>query len=474
VSTCDLRGGAELSAWNLFKTYPAHGHKAWLAVGNKHTDHPDVVLIPNDSCRSWWTKASLGVKNRFRSVAGNMREMDRLAYVLRWLREPQRLLEYERGHEDFDFPGTSRLLQLTEPPDLVHCFNLHGAYFDLRVLTWLSHRLPVLLDLRDAWLLSGHCGHSLGCERWKTGCGNCPDLTLYPAIRRDATAYNWQRKRDIYARSRFYVATPCQWLMKKAQQSMLAPTVVEWRIIPTGVDLTIFHPADKAKTREALGIPQQAQVLLFVANTPRRNVWKDYDTMRSAVSRVAERSHGQILFIVLGEEAPRERISKAEVHFISYQKEPKTVARYYQAADLYLHAAKADSFPRAVLEALACGTPVVATAVGGITEQVKGLDTFNSAFLNRDWNIYTIDEATGILVSAGDATGMAHAVERLLDTALLRNRLGENAARDACQRFDLQKQSMRYLEWYEELLRGVVSGTVAKTAGDLVQGVTRH
>jgi glycosyltransferase involved in cell wall biosynthesis len=53
------------------------------------------------------------------------------------------------------------------------------------------------------------------------------------------------------------------------------------------------------------------------------------------------------------------------------QANQESVARYYQAADLYVHAAPADTFPNTVLEALACGTPVVATAIAGIPEQVE-------------------------------------------------------------------------------------------------------
>src|SRR5439155_11546406 len=119
-------------------------------------------------------------------------------------------------------------------PDLVHCHNLHAKYFDLRVLPWLSRQVPVVLTLHDAWMLSGLCCHSFDCERWRTGCGQCPHLTLYPTIYPgipDATHLNWKRKRKIYRRSRLYVATPSRWLMQKVKQSILAPAVIEARVI---------------------------------------------------------------------------------------------------------------------------------------------------------------------------------------------------------------------------------------------------
>ncbi len=51
---------------------------------------------------------------------------------------------------------------------------------------------------------------------------------------------NWRRKRDIFARSRFYIATPCQWLLDRVTQSILAPAWIEGRVIPNGVDTQVF------------------------------------------------------------------------------------------------------------------------------------------------------------------------------------------------------------------------------------------
>jgi glycosyltransferase involved in cell wall biosynthesis len=216
--------------------------------------------------------------------------------------------------------------------------------------------------------------------------------------------------------------------------------------------LSVFHPADKQAARVALGIPQDTQVLLFTANGIRRNIWKDYQTMRTAIALFSERFKGRdILFIALGEDAPAEPIGQAEVRFVPYQENTELVARYYQAADLYLHAARAETFPNTVLEALACGTPVVATAVGGIPEQVKGLKAVEGQSQTAKLNRYDKSEATGILVSAGDAAGMAMGIERLLEADLLRHHMSENAAKDARERFDLERQVDDYLEWYEEL-----------------------
>ena len=448
VSTSDVGGGAERSAWNVHKMLRQRGHASHMAVGRKLSSDPEIKPIPNDENRSAWSREWYAKAARLDSAKDGWRGMDRLRDFYRLIGQPRRWLDERRGHEDIDFPGTSNLLQLFGVPDVVHCFNLHGGYFDLRFLAPLSQRLPVIVDLRDAWLLTGHCAHSLDCARWQIGCGECPDLSVYPAIRSDGTAYNWQRKRKIFAASRLYVSTPCRWLKDRVEQSMLAPAIIEARVIATGVDLKRYHPGDQAEARAALGLPQGEKILLFAANGVRRNPWKDFETMRAAVSAIAERMpQVRITFLALGENSPPERFGRAQIRFVPYEQDPVTVTRYYQAADLYLHAAKADTFPRVIIEALACGTPVVATAVGGIVEQVKSL---------RGWeataSVYDASQATGILVRSADPAGLAAAADVLLRDESLRQRLGQNGARDARSRWSLEKQTDRYLDWYSQIV----------------------
>jgi glycosyltransferase involved in cell wall biosynthesis len=298
--------------------------------------------------------------------------------------------------------------------------------------------------MHDAWLLSGHCAHSFDCERWKTGCGSCPDLTIYPSIRRDATARNWARKQDIFSKSRLYISTPSRWLMEKVQQSMLATSIVESKVIPNGVNLAVFHPENKTTVRAVLDIPRNQKVVLFAANGVRGNVWKDYPTMRAAIEEVGKRLRKEdVLFVALGEQGTPERAGGAQIRFVPFARDPSEVARYYQAADVYLHAARADTFPNTILEALACGIPVVATAVGGIPEQVD-------------------DSKTGILVSPGDVKAMTDGLTRLLSDEPLRKLFGQEAARIAQARFDFQHQVTTYLAWFEEIteVRRGCTGTV--------------
>jgi glycosyltransferase involved in cell wall biosynthesis len=504
VNSYDVYGGSAKISWDLFEAYRVRGHASFLAVGNKISDDPDVVRIPNaELLQNQWFAFWRNVHERFaRSVqllAGRDRARDdpEVPHLpngelladprfLFWQRVHRRLtrlvernvpgawrfrsliwevgvpgkwLDRSRCVEDFRFPGAWRLLKLpAQAPDVVHCHNLHGQYFDLRTLPWLSKKVPVILSLHDAWLLSGGCSHSFHCERWKSGCGKCPydvfttwwsNCEEWNDVPRYGTAYAWNRKRKIYRRSRLRVVTPCRWLLERVEQSMLGPHLVEARIIPYGVNLTEFRPGDKKAVRAALDIPQDARVFLFIANGLQANAAKDYDTIRAAVTQVSERCPGQrVLFIARGADLPPQQVGHTQIRFVPFQKEFGSVAQYYQAADVYVHAANVDTFPIVVLEALACGTPVVATSVGGIPEQIKSVDLGLGA---AAWKTYGVEEATGVLVPPKDPDYMAAAMEPLLNDEGLRRRLSANAVLDACRRFDLQRQVDDYLNWYEEI-----------------------
>ncbi len=426
INTRDIKGGASQIMWQLHRSYRQRGYQSWLAVNEKHSEDPYTVAIPHlDPIGKGILKIAAKINTLYPSAVST---------VLKIVAEPLKYWEFLQGHENFHYWGSRNLEKLVPiTPEIIHGHNLHGDYFDLRQLPQLSQHTPLVLTLHDAWLLSGHCAHSLNCERWQIGCGECPDLRIYRSIIRDATAFNWQRKANIYQRSKLYIATPCQWLMDKVQHSMLAPAIVDAKVIPNGVDLNIFKPAPKAEVRAKLGLPQNALILLFCAEAIRRNYFKDYTMLYDTVAKISQQqSSSPICFVVLGDESPKEKLGNVEILYVDYQSDRATVASYYQATDIYLHAAKADTFPTSILEALACGVPVVATAVGGIPEQVT-------------------EDVTGFLVPQGDSTAMAQRIIKLIESESLRNAMSQNAAQIAKQAFGVELMVEQYLSWYQEI-----------------------
>jgi glycosyltransferase involved in cell wall biosynthesis len=152
--------------------------------------------------------------------------------------------------------------------------------------------------------------------------------------------------------------------------------------------------------------------------------------------------------LAIGEDGPTQSLGNAEIRFIPTVLAGAAMAAYYRAADLYVHAARADTFPSVVIEALACGTPVVATAVGGIPEQIRSIGVPGALFSQ---GMHGPDQATGVLTQPGDADALAAAIGYLCANQPLVSRLAANAARDAAERFDLDRQADIYLEWFSEI-----------------------
>ena len=398
ISTADQGGGAEAVALSLHRALRARGHDAWLAVGYRRTLEEGVLEI---------------------GQAGSRRR--------RALTDPGVLLDAVRGHEDFRFPASRRVLELPpRPPDVVHVHNLHGGYFDLTVLPELGRRARLVATLHDAWLFTGHCAHPFDSDGWLRGCGDCPHLGTYPALLRDGTAFNLARKRSIYAGVELTAVAPSRWLMDMVERSVLAPTAVRREVIPNGVDLEVFAPGERAKARRELGIAPTSPLVVFSAQGGRANEFKDFPTLREALGRLDM----PIEAVALGDPVPgQEDVGRATVRAVGAVP-PEEVARWLRAADVYVHASRADTFPSGVLEALACGTAVVASRVGGIPEQVR--------------------EETGMLVEPGDPEALAAALELLLGDPVLRKRLAAAGARDARERFSLDRQVDAYAALYAD------------------------
>jgi len=410
VSLSDGGGGAEGIALNLTQGYRSAGFDARLLVAKKKTNFDWVDELPA------------------RTTQGSLNPLGP-----RFLSNEIIALDQAEGFEDMNFPFTWDILKyLGESKEAVlHLHNLHGGYFDLRALPYLTQNVPTIWTLHDSWALTGHCAHSFDCTNWTTGCGNCPDLGIYPAITKDNTQRNFEVKRNAFSASRLHVVTPSRWLLERIQQSPMARHFSSAQVITQGVDLDLFHPSDKAACREELGIPRDAVVLLCAANGLGRNPWKDFSTLTTAVASLpAAKSGKKIIVVALGETQPPHHLGNAEVYYPGFITPPTQLTKYYQAADLFLHFAKIDTFPTVVLEALACGLPVIASNVGGIPEQIQSAITWRS-----EGGVVNTTGATGVLIDKGNVGQAIAAISFLIDNATARVEIGSNAARTTQTKF---------------------------------------
>jgi len=428
-STTDIGGGAQKVAMDLLRAYRDLGHEVRMLVRFKVGSDAAVSEIDAFAYGAPWAPLCAladGLVSRLPRFRGQYRLRD-------WVRRtavPRRWVDYWRGNEDFNYAYTRHLLDgLGWRPDVIHMHSVHGDFFDLHALPAISARVPVVWTLHDAWAVAGHCGYFMGCDRWRSGCGQCPDLRRSPPILRDRTAQNWRRKSRIYGESRLAVATPSRWLMNCVDASMLRA----WRkrVIPYGIDLTVHRVRERVEARDVLGLPRDAFMVLAVSGIVGANPYKDFTTTDEAVRLVIgqERS-ADLLYVCLGEN--RQASTEPWLRYAGYVSDAKQVALYYQAANVLVHAAKGDNYPCVILEALASGIPVVATAVGGIPEEIE-------------------HGVTGYLVAEGDSGAMARYVHELMHDPERCRRMGAQGAFVAGQSFGMERQVQAYLDWFEEL-----------------------
>ena len=448
----DCRGGAGQIAWDLHRRLMLDGYDSSMVVGKKFSDDLRVHVVPGNAETVRWISFFETLANRAAETPNRSWLSGKMEAVCRWIAQPRRQWDVERGIEDFNFHGSRVLLSTLMPfTDLYHLHNLHGDFFDLRVLPMLSRRRPVIITMHDAWLISGHCAHSLGCDKWQYGCGDCPYLWIYYPIARDASRYNWNRKRSILMKTRFIVVTPSRWLMEKVNRSFMAQVALETHVIHNGVDLEVFLPADKMAARRTLHLPPDAFVMISIGGNLRRTIWKDWKTSKQAYEILRKKyPNRNIMYLVVGQAEEGIEEKDPHVKFVPYVFDRKEVATFFSAADVYIHAARAETFPNSILEAMACGLPCIGTAVGGIPEQIRSLIEGSAG--DTQWKACDVPEAVGILVPPEDPEALSNAVAVLLEDEEIRLRLGENAVRHVRNNFDVVIQYKAYKCLYDRAM----------------------
>ena len=414
VNTADEGGGAERVSMTVLNGFLELGLDTWLFVGNKTGNHSRVISFYASPFFDYRPYMDPHLTNKI---------------------ERQRSVDQFLGLEDFNHPYSHQISAMTgSPPDLVLCHNLHGGYFDLRVLSGLSGRMPVALRLLDNWLQTGHCAYSLGCDRWQIGCGECPDLTIPPAISRDASRFNLRRKQRIFQDSRLFVSAESHWMLDRAKQSVLAPAAIEWKYIPGGVDLETFFPGPRKDARLQLDLDLDAKVLLYVANQGSANPYKDFGTVRRALDELHhQQSARRIILLVAGSTAPDQNIGPhILIRHVGYIASQPRLAAFYRAADIMVHSALEETFGNVVAEALACGTPVVTASGGGVVELID-------------------HGCTGLIVPPRQPAQLAEAISQLLDAPALCARMGVAAAAAAHRHLDSRGMIRSLLSWCTEV-----------------------
>ncbi len=336
INTSDIEGGSARSSYRIHTWLRKLGCESVMYVGNVASHDPAVKSIRG-----------------YRILS----KIDELFQRLWWY----------LGLQDIFYLSSVLLCRRPwfKTADAILLYNLHWNYFSMLVLPAISRRKTVVLRLSDQWPMTGHCAYSKDCARWQSGCGKCPYLHDYPPLRRDRTHFMWCFKRWIYRRSNLAVVAPSKWIADCARKSPLLNRF-PITLIPNGVDQSAFKPIARDVARSVLGLSGDRYYILCPANKGLTDAVLVVDCFA--------RSSRKMDLITYGSPFGGKPKSGVAVDLGTLD-DDRLLALAYSAVDLYIPLPIAENLPNAILECMACGTPVLTWDVGGISDAVVHKET---------------------------------------------------------------------------------------------------
>jgi len=316
-------------------------------------------------------------------------------------------------------------------PDVVNVHNIHGGSrvgWSVNLLGLCAQNTSTVWTLHDMWSFTGRCLYNYDCRKFVTGCdAACPTADEYPSLwpKRIAWAYE-RRQRTLAVHPTLVAVAPSQWMAREAKAGLWSHHRVE--VIPYGLPLSIYLPLDRAMARRALGIKTPGPVLLLsaISLTDKR---KGGTLLRDALCSIRRRP---LNVITLGSgrlDFNSEGINMYSLGLLDYDRF-KVLA--YNAADVLVHPALAENLSNVVMEAIACGTPVVAFRIGGMPDMIR-------------------EGLTGWLVNEVSSKALAATLTTVFDELD-----GELDLRSSCRavaeaEYNLELQAQRYLALFRSL-----------------------
>ena len=328
--------------------------------------------------------------------------------------------------------STNKLIRIIrkEKPDIVHLQCLNGFFVNIyRLIEFLKQeQIPTVLTLHAEFMHTANCGHAFDCEKWKTGCGKCPELRRATgSYFFDRTHYSWKRmKKAFEGFEKLTVVGVSEWITQRAKESGMFADAYDIRCITNGISLENFdhnHPKyaeEDDKVADKYGLKDDKKIVLHV--TPSLYSQFKGGEYFLELSQSLSRDYQ---CVVVGTDSVANRPDLICIPFTTNQKE---LASLYRLANLLVITSVAETYPTVCLEAQVCGTPVVGFDVGGVTE--------------------TIQEGMGVAVPKGDVAMLRKAVYAWSEA---KNGDLNDSCLKCARLFDRARMAQDYLKLYREL-----------------------
>jgi len=303
----------------------------------------------------------------------------------------------------------------------------------MRIETIPRLQFPIVWTLHDMWPFTGGCHYSSDCQKYTESCGVCPVLRSTSEI--DLSRSVWRRKDSAWRDVNLTIITPSNWMAKCAADSSLF-TERDIRVIPNPINTDVFRAdTDKFVARTSLGLPIDRDLILFGSMDATSDARKGFAQLKSSLHLLSKAGWGsRAELVVFGAEEP---LVKPEfgmrTTYMGNLNDEIMIARLYCAADVFVAPSIQDNLPNTVMESLACGTPVVAFNIGGMSDMIE-------------------HEKTGWLSPPFDSNDMAQGIASILSDHDRRGPMANRARLKAEREYSEKVVANRHLSLYQELL----------------------
>lgn len=406
VNTTDIEGGAARAAYRLHKSFLALQIESQMLVQSKSSDNF--------------------------TVRSEDRKITKYFNKLRPILDSFHVMFYKNKTKTLFSPAALGFSNIVDKineinPDIVHLHWICGGMMKVEDIARI--KAPIIWSLHDMWAFTGGCHYDEECGRYEKKCGSCKVLGSEKA--NDLSGKTWYRKEKVFSKiPNMIVVGLSKWLAECAQKSTLFrdKKVVN---LPNPIDAIIFKPFDKEKARQLWNLPHDKKLVLWGAMGATSDPRKGFAELVEALFLI---TCNDVALVVLGSSKPESAPDFGfETFYLGHLHDDVSLVTLYSAVDVMVVPSLQENLSNAIMESLACATPVVAFNIGGNSDMIEHLNN-------------------GYLAHPYESSDLAKGIEWVLHVANYPT-LCLNARAKVVREFDSKVVAEKYVELYKEILK---------------------
>lgn len=404
VSTKDKKGGAARAAYRLHEAFLKIDVDSRMLVQSKTSKDPKVI----------------GPLSRFQQGMSIIRpELDKLPLSL----YPNK----KNSHfSSAFFPNKWVIKKINESDiDIVHLHWILGGMLRIEELAKINK--PIVWTLHDMWAFTGGCFYDDNCGKYISGCQSCPALGSKNKV--DLSKLIFNRKLKTFSKiEKINIVGLSRWICDCARRSKLLSMhpIIN---LPNPIDTDIFKPLEKEVARDMLNIPLNKKLILFGAS----NLFDKRKGFAEILNALPKVEQSDVQLIIFGSKAQQnDPIINFRTHYIGKLSDDIALRVLYSSADVLVMPSLQENLSNVIMEALACGTPVVAFNIGGNSDMIDHVEN-------------------GYLAKPFETNDLAQGIDWVLRNSEEES-LSSNARSKVIDNFEMQLVAKRYESLYQNII----------------------